>query len=95
MVVLTRFRSASYTTCGLMFLTKVILGNVHSVSAFAEVKSLPSGCQSVSLAYIVCGRHGLISWCVQVVFDRMNGQLNETVVYTNEAIRPVFLIIFG
>jgi len=69
-------KSASYTTCGLMFLTKVILGNVHSVSAFAEVKSLPSGCQSV-------------------VFDRMNGQLNETVVYTNEAIRPVFLIIFG
>jgi len=75
-VVLTRSRSASYTNCGLMFLTKVILGKVHNVSAFAEVKSLPSGSQSV-------------------VFDRMNGQLNETVVYTNEAIRPVFLIIFG
>jgi len=30
-----------------------------------------------------------------VVFDRMYGRLNETVVYTNEAIRPVFLMIFG
>jgi len=29
-----------------------------------------------------------------VVFDRMNGQLNETVVYNDSAIRPVFLIIF-
>jgi len=30
-----------------------------------------------------------------VVFDRMDGELNETVVYTNDAIRPVFLIVFG
>jgi len=30
-----------------------------------------------------------------VVFDRMNGKLNETVVYTNNAIRPVFMIVFG
>ncbi|TEB30473.1 ADP-ribosylation [Coprinellus micaceus] len=29
-----------------------------------------------------------------VVFDRMNGQLNETIVYTDDAIRPVFLITF-
>lgn len=29
-----------------------------------------------------------------VVFDRMNGQLNETIVYENDAIRPVFLIVF-
>ncbi|EED81335.1 predicted protein [Postia placenta Mad-698-R] len=29
-----------------------------------------------------------------VVFDRMNGQLNETIVYANDAIRPVYLIIF-
>jgi len=29
-----------------------------------------------------------------VVFDRMNGQLNETVIYNDNAIRPVFLIIF-
>jgi len=28
-----------------------------------------------------------------VVFERMNGQLNETIVYDNNAIRPVFLII--
>jgi len=30
-----------------------------------------------------------------VIFNRMNGELNETVVYTNDAIRPVFLIVFG
>lgn len=29
-----------------------------------------------------------------VVFNRQNGILNETIVYTNDAIRPVFLIIF-
>jgi len=29
-----------------------------------------------------------------VVFDRMNGQLNETIVYDDNAIRPVFLLIF-
>ncbi|KAF6741308.1 hypothetical protein DFP72DRAFT_1117223, partial [Ephemerocybe angulata] len=29
-----------------------------------------------------------------VVFDRMNGNLNETIVYDNDAIRPVFLIMF-
>jgi len=29
-----------------------------------------------------------------VVYHRMNGQLNETVVYNDSAIRPVFLIIF-
>jgi len=33
--------------------------------------------------------------CVKVVFDRMNGELNETVVYTDDAIRPVYLIVFG
>jgi len=30
----------------------------------------------------------------KVVFDRMNGTLNETIVYTDDAIRPVFLLIF-
>jgi len=29
-----------------------------------------------------------------VVFNRLNGTRNETVVYTNDAIRPVFLIAF-
>ena len=31
------------------------------------------------------------SVCVKVVFDKMHGELNETVVYTNDAIRPVCL----
>ncbi|KIM77115.1 hypothetical protein PILCRDRAFT_627541 [Piloderma croceum F 1598] len=69
-------KSASYSTSGVMFLTKVVLGKVCEVTKFAQVKSCPSGKQSV-------------------VFDRMNGTLNETVVYTNEAIRPMFLIVFG
>ncbi|KIM75125.1 hypothetical protein PILCRDRAFT_684926 [Piloderma croceum F 1598] len=69
-------KSANYTTSGIMFLNKVVLGNVHHVSQFAVVNSCPRGFQSV-------------------MFDRMNGQLNETVVYTNDAIRPVFLIVFG
>ena len=43
---------------------------------------------------IVCGR-GLIIRYVQVVFDRMDGKLNESVVYTDNAIRPVFMIVFG
>jgi len=30
-----------------------------------------------------------------VVFDRMNGKLNESVVYEDAAIRPVFMIIFA
>ncbi|EAU87624.2 hypothetical protein CC1G_09721 [Coprinopsis cinerea okayama7 len=30
-----------------------------------------------------------------VIFDRQNGTLNETVVYTDDAIRPVFLITFS
>lgn len=69
-------KSASYTNSGIMFLNKVVLGNVYPVSQFAAVSSCPPGYQSV-------------------VFDRTNGSLNETVVYTNDAIRPVFLIVFG
>jgi hypothetical protein len=29
-----------------------------------------------------------------VVFDRQNGTLNETIVYSDDAIRPVFLLLF-
>lgn len=78
-----------------MFLTKVVLGQVHNVSQFAEVNSCPSGSQSVSSSLPTENDKSLNSWWAQVVFDRINGQLNETVVYTNEAIRPVFLILFG
>ncbi|KIM75756.1 hypothetical protein PILCRDRAFT_78511 [Piloderma croceum F 1598] len=70
-------KSANYcdsSRSGVMFLTKVILGNIHDVTRFAEVDSCPSGKQSV-------------------YFDRPHG--DEAVVYTNDAIRPVFLIVFG
>ena len=30
----------------------------------------------------------------QVVFERLNDCLNETIVYSDDAIRPVFLIMF-
>ena len=30
----------------------------------------------------------------QVVFERQNDCLNETIVYSDDAIRPVFLIMF-
>jgi len=59
-----------------MFLAKVVMGKQYFVSAFAEVKSLPSGYNSV-------------------VFDKSKGRLNESVVYEDAAIRPVFLIIFA
>jgi hypothetical protein len=75
-------------------LNKVVLGKVHNVSAFAAVSSCPRGCQSVSVEYIL-GQAVWSDGVVQVVFDRNNGTLNETIVYTNDAVRPVFLIIFG
>jgi len=68
-------KSSSYSTNGVMFLVKVVMGKEYHVSEFAEVKSLPSGYHSV-------------------VFDRLGGRLNESVIYHDEAIRPVFLIIF-
>ena len=46
---LTFSRSANYTTSGIMFLNKVVLGNVHHVSQFADVNSCPRGYQSVSI----------------------------------------------
>ena len=49
-------RSASYSpNSKIMFLTKVVLGNVYTVNEFAEVRSCPPGYQSVSFKYIVCG----------------------------------------
>jgi len=69
-------KSSSYSPEGVMFLAKVVLGRQRIVSSFAEVKSLPSGYNSV-------------------VFDRLDGRLNESVVYNDAAIRPVFLIIFS
>jgi hypothetical protein len=47
-------RSARYTHSGIMFLTKVVLGNIKTVSRFAEVIGCPPGYQSVGFKYIVC-----------------------------------------
>jgi len=32
---------------------------------------------------------------MQVVFDRLDGRLNESVVYEDAAIRPIFMIMFA
>jgi len=67
--------SANYSDSnrsGVMFLTKVVLGNVHNVEHSADVRSYQS-----------------------VVYDGMDDESNETVVYTHNAIRPVYLIVFG
>jgi hypothetical protein len=77
-----------------MFLTKVTLGKVRYVNRFAEVKQCPSGFDSASLLHHLQDRFELIAH-LQVVFDRMSGRLNETVVYSDDAIRPLFLIVFG
>jgi len=69
-------KSSSYSTDGIMFLAKVVMGREYFVKDFAEVKSLPPGYQSV-------------------VFDRLNGRLNESVIYEDAAIRPVYLIMFA
>jgi len=45
-------RSASYSSGGVMFLNKVVLGKVHNVGAFGSVSTCPHGCQSVSFKYI-------------------------------------------
>jgi len=63
---------------GAIILTKVVLGNVYNAKARHEVMSCPPGYNSV-------------------VLNRQNGGLQvdkTTVVYTNDAIRPVFLITF-
>jgi len=68
-------KSDKYSSSGVMFVTKVVLGRVYKVSDFAEVSSCPRGYDSVVL-------EGRNKW-------------NETVVYTNDAIRPVYLIIYS
>ena len=77
-----------------MFLAKVVMGRQYFVSDFAEVKSLPSGYNSVSPAFLSLSPSSN-STVNQVVFDRLNGRLNESVIYEDAAIRPVFLIIFS
>ena len=86
-------RSANYATNGVLLLAKVILGRVYHVQGFAQVKDCPAGYDSVSP--IGPGWCPFIQYVLQVVFNRQNGQLNETVVYRDDAIRPVFLIMFG
>jgi hypothetical protein len=53
-MILTWRRSASYSKSGVMFLTKVVLGKVHNVTGFAQVKSCPVGRQSVSFLCASC-----------------------------------------
>jgi hypothetical protein len=79
-----------------MFITKVVLGKVRYVTQFNEVMACPPGYDSVRfrVTYRV-GYTNSITSVVQVVFHRYNGKLNETVVYKDQAIKPVFLVCFS
>jgi len=89
-------RAYSYTNngSGALLLTKVVLGKVKYVSGWNEVMSCPLGYNSVCafILFQVTCEDNLIS--LKVVYDRLNGCLNETIIYSDDAIRPVFLIIF-
>jgi len=90
-------RAYSYTSngSGALLLTKVVLGKVKYVSGWNEVMSCPSGYNSVCFP-LFSSLHSEfnLSLYAKVVFDRQNGSLNETIIYSDDAIRPVFLIMF-
>ena len=70
----------------------MILGKVHNVGAFGAVSSCPAGYHSVS--YEINWLDLTEAFRSKVVFERQNGALNETIVYSDDAIRPVFLLFF-
>ncbi|KAF8966954.1 hypothetical protein BDZ97DRAFT_1903612 [Flammula alnicola] len=70
---------------------------VYSSSAANKAYSYTgNGTGAIILTKVVLGRS--VMSCPpgfnSVVFDRQNGALNETIVYSDDAIRPVFLIVF-
>ena len=81
---------------GSMLVAKVVLGKVST--ATAGIPACPAGFDSVSESIFRCSStiSGLAAHdrcLVQVTYDT-NGPHNETIVYTDDAIRPVFLIAF-
>ena len=76
-----------------MLLTKVVLGTVRKVNGWNEVMACPPGFNSVRFFFWLIIEFKLII-SFQVVFERQNDCLNETIVYSDDAIRPVFLIMF-
>jgi len=93
-------RAYSYTSegSGALLLTKVVLGNVRYVSGWMEVMSCPPGYNSVGFL-LLSGLQVKLTFSLRflyskVVYDRQGGCLNETIIYSDDAIRPVFLIIF-
>ena len=46
------------------------------------------------MSYEIIGTNLIEASGFQVVYDRQNGALNETIVYSDDAIRPVFLLVF-
>ena len=70
----------------------MILGKVYNVNAFGAVSSCPAGYHSVS--YEIKWTNFIEVSGFKVVFNRKNGDLNETIVYSDDAIRPVFLLVF-
>ena len=95
MIIALLDRSYSFTQggSGAILVTKVVLGKVRKVTAWNEVMNCPPGFDSVSV-YIHPLKATLKHTYNQVVFDRQNGQLNETIVYAENAIRPAYLLLF-
>jgi len=68
------------------------MGNVYDVSVFGGgVRSCPAGYHSVS--YKINWSNLTEAGGFKVVCDQ-NGAGNQTIVYSDDAIRPVFLLVF-
>ena len=80
-----------------MILTKVVLGKIWDVCAQNRIRPLLAGYDSVcNVSLLGPNRHhSPVYFIKQVVYNPAGSpSSNETVVYTDDAIRPVFLIVF-
>jgi hypothetical protein len=82
---------------GAVFLARVALGRVYEIDHVADDSSDPRPPGYDSVRYFNFAHHTYqptqLTCRVQVVFNGDEGLENETVVYTEDAIRPVFLIL--
>jgi hypothetical protein len=82
---------------GVVFLARVALGRVYEIDRGTDDSSdpRPPGYDSVRYFNFTRSPYQLteLPRHIQVVFNKDEGRENETVVYTDDAIRPVFLIL--
>jgi hypothetical protein len=78
-----------------MILTKVILGKFWDVCTQGHATSAQAGYNSVCGPSLLRSIRSQLYFVKQVVYNPATSPTaNETIVYTDDAIRPVFLIIF-